>query len=532
MKRFVFILLLPIWLFCQVPDLTTHILMRDETTLPTDFYFPDTENRAHLPTVLIRSPSGRKSEFLKPFLNLTKAGYLVVVQSTRNVEDPKGRTFPFLTDGWGEQQDGYDTLEWLSKSGYTNGKVGTAGVSAMGITQLLLAPTAHPSLAFQHIGFAPASLYHHAIFRSGQVYKSQVEGWLGFYAPDPGVHSFVINQPFFNEFWKQFDTTTVSGRVQTPALFIAGWYDTFLNGTLSAFQSRQNEGGKGARGKQRLVIGPWTHFWPKSMHFGDFEIPPLGNQPPIDISPKPWFDFYLKGIENSITKAPPVTYFVMGPFDGTPSSGNVWKSSDVWPPKSKSTPFYLTKDHTLTLEDPVEGSVSFTYDPCDPAPTLGGRNLFLESGPKDQRPIEMREDVLVFTSETLTRDLEVTGQLSLKLLTTSDQDDTDIAVRLTDVYPDGKSILVSDGIFRIGHDFCIGKAVSPIGCDVTIDLGPTSMVFAKGHKIRLSVTGSNYPRFEKNLNIGVVGGDCGAVSQAETTIHIGSDSALILPIVE
>src|SRR5262249_10469929 len=151
------------------------------------------------------------------------------------------------------------------------------------------------------------------------------------------------------DFWKQLNALELPHWVQVPGMHIGGWYDTFLQGTLTAFTSRQYEGGEGAKGQQKLVIGPWTHFWPHAQHFGDFEMPKAGMQPPVDISPKRWFDYYLKDISNGLEEMPAVTYYVMGPFDGTPSNGNVWRTSNVWPVPATETSFYLTPDLQLKM---------------------------------------------------------------------------------------------------------------------------------------------------------------------------------------
>lgn len=546
-----FFLLFSLSLFAQEqtpplpqPDATVMVPMRDGTLLPTDIYLPSPEAR-NLPCIFLRSPAGRKAPHWMEFTRMAKAGYAIAIQDTRSALDAHGKTFPFLTDGWGKAADGFDSVEWLAKSPYTNGKIGTWGSSALGITQLLMAPSAPPFLRCQYIMVAAASLYHHAIFPGGQLSKHQTEEWLGHYAHDTGVLTYVCQRPFYNEFWQQFDTVKVANRVRVPGIFVGGWYDTFLQGTLAAFASRQYNGGEGAQGNQKLIVGPWTHMWPMSTHFGDFAVPVAGHAPPFDISPKRWFDYYLKGDDNGIDKLPTVIYYVMGPFDGSASSGNVWRTSDVWPVPSEKTSFYLTPDFGLQQEETFEGLLSYNYDPEQPIPTKGGGNLFLESGPKDQQEIEDRDDILVFTSGFLQEDLEVTGELQAKLFFLTNSPDTDIVLRLTDVYPDGRSILIADGIYRLGvmchQNVHIKKedAYNPVKLEpdnpieITVDLSSTSIVFAKGHAIRLSVSSSNYPRFEKNANVGVLGSHKGQFDSAKNTIYLGKkhNSRLILPVV-
>ncbi len=516
------------------PRCTVEIPMRDGFTLPTDLYIPLEGNPSDYPCVLLRSPAGRKNSFAAKYAYLASKGYVVAIQDTRSATDTEGKTFPGLSDGWGKEQDGYDAIEWLAKSPFCNGKIGTAGVSALGITQYLLAPSAPPSLKCQYIGVAASSMYHHALCPGGQLLKDQVEGWLGLYAKDCGVHCFAATRPFYNDFWRSLNSLEVADRVNVPAIHYGGWYDTFIQGTLDAFVARQEHGAPGARNQQKLLIGPWTHFWPQMSCLGDFQIPKGSFQAPIDLSCERWFDYHLKGEPNGINQAPAVIYYVMGPFDGSPSKGNKWRSADHWPPKSEPTSLYLNGSEELLTEAPKRhAQSSYTYDPSDPVPTVGGRNLFLESGPKDQRVLEEREDVLVYTTPILKHDLEVTGKIHAKLYFTSNCADTDVVVRLTDVYPDGKSILIADGMYRTGVKNVETLHDPHAPAEIDIDLWSTSMVFAQGHRIRISISSSNYPRFERNLNVGLVGSYHGSQAIAENKIHTGpkTPSRIILPVV-
>lgn len=465
--------------------------MRDGVELTTDVYLPNSEAK-NLPCVLLRGPGGRQSETAIYYTNLVKEGYMVAVQDTRSASDLEGKTLPYFSDGWGKEQDGYDTVQWLSKHPLTNGKIGTIGISNMGITQLLMAPTAPPALKCQYIGVAAASLYHHAIFPGGRMLKNQVEGWLSLCARDPSVLSFVCNQSEYNDFWEGFNTLKVAHQVKVPAVHTGGWYDTFIQGTLDAFASRQELGGIGAKGKQKLLIGPWTHRWPALKKLGEYDVPIAGYQPHYDLSPSRWFDFYLKGLPNKVDAEPAVIYYVMGPFDGAPSTGNVWRTSTQWPVPHQDISFYLTKDKALMekFSEDSNAVLSYSHNLNDPVPTLGGRNLFLESGPVDQRSIEKRKDVLVFTSEPLKEDIEVTGRVFAKIFLSSDVDQTDLSVRLTDVYPDGKSLLIADNLVKTSK-----QRLTPLS-EIEVDLWSTSLVFAKGHQIRVIISGSNYPRFE------------------------------------
>jgi uncharacterized protein len=519
-----------------IPDVTVMIPMRDGYILPADIYLPKDWNGEKLPCLLLRCPGGRKALPWVGYSSLTLFGYAVVMQDTRNALDHEGKTAPFITDGWGALQDGYDSIEWLAKTSYSNGKIGTLGFSAVGCTQMLLAPSAPPSLKCQYIGVGAGSIYHHAIFPGGQLLKNQVEGWLGAYSKDTGVLGYVTAQPYYNRFWEQLDSVKAAGNIKAPGFLYGGWYDTFLQGTLDSFVSRQYQGGEGAKGQQKLLIGPWTHWWPMSSKLGDFTVPQEGFSATADMSPQRWFDHYLKGIENGVDQLPAVTYYVMGPFDGSSSSGNVWKTANDWPVPSTETSFYLSKGQKLNV-DKAQGSAvyAFSSDPRDPIPTLGGRNLFLDAGPIDQQPIEERKDVQVFTTEPLEKDLEITGRVIAQLFVTSSVADADFVLRLTDVYPDGRSILIADGLHRTAIQSAHVKKWSHLEtpCEIEIDLASTSIVFAKGHRIRLSVGGSNYPRYEVNHHQGPLKVNSGKYAIAKNKIYTGKKfpSRLILPVV-
>lgn len=487
---------LPVLLFASeliLPDATIPIAMRDGTTLATDFYFPPNSGIKPLPCILMRSPAGRKNPYALMHLSLLKEGYVVAIQETRSAKDLEGKTLPYFSDGWGEEQDGYDTLNFLANSPYTNGKIGTVGASAMGITQLLMAPTTPPGLQAQYVSFATSDLFHHGLYEGGELCKNQVEAWLGLYARHPDVYKTIYTQPDYNSYWENFNMLPLSGQCKTPILHLGGWYDVFLKGTLDAFTHLQKEGGKGAQGKQKLVIGPWSHLWPFNPKLGEYDYPKAAMEPPFDFSPGKWFSDHLKGKSSEL---PNVLYYVMGPFDGAPSSGNVWKTAKTWPVPHEVKPLYFSNENTLTDEiAEIPHTFSYIYDPDKPIQTNGGRNLFLPSGPVDQRPIEDRSDLLIFTTEPLKEDLEITGNIQTILFVNTDAEDTAFSVRLTDVYPDGKSLLIADGITRLSHS----KSTSQPK-EITVDLASTSLVFAKGHRIRLIVSSSNYPRFEKNMN--------------------------------
>jgi len=525
---------------------TRHMIpMRDGVHLATDVYLPSKDAK-NLPCILMRTPYGR-TKYNHETGSMAEWGYAVAIQDTRGRFDSEGKAMAFLTDGWGKLQDGYDTVEWLAAQDFCNGRVGTVGASAMGITQQMLAPAAPPHLQCQYILVAPACHYDEACYPGGVFRKKQVEDWLRGHA-HPDALTQVLEHPRCDEYWNQFDCTQVAGRVRVPGLHYGGWYDTFCQGTIHGFLARQNEGGQGARGRQKLVMGPWTHGGPGKGDFGDFKLPKAARKVPNDISARRWFDHYLKDNKNQADAIPTVIYYVMGPLDGSDSSGNVWRTADAWPIPAEKTAFYLGESGSLSRKaEKAATKVQFTSNPANPVPTLGGRNLFLKAGPVDQRKLEIRDDVVTFTTEPLEADTEVTGRLTARLFVSIDQRDADVAVRLCDVYPDGRSILIAEGIRRLSSlNDLRGKAKEldrsevdspPLDftrpTEVPVDLWSTSLVFAKGHRIRVSVSGSNYPRWDANHH-GTLAGDATAPpTSARITLHLGGKQAsyLELPIV-
>lgn len=515
------------------PSLATRVVripMRDGVELATDIYLPDAE-ASGLPCILIRTPYGR-TRYDREFGSMARWGYAVAIQDTRGRFDSDGVPMAFQDDGWRERQDGRDTVEWLARQPFTNGRIGTLGASAMGITQLQLAPTRALGLTCQYVLVAAADLYHHATYQGGVLREHLVEEWLKGHA-HPDALELVREHPGYDDHWKSLDALAEPGRINVPILHFGGWYDIFSQGTLDAFRLLQERGGPGARGHQKLVMGPWVHGGPETVEFGDVELPPTARRVPHDISPRRWFDYHLRGRDNGIDALPPVIYYVLGPLDGTVSSGNVWRTADRWPPLPTSGEIWHLAPGgqllaTVAPEAVAGGSVpvSFVHDPLRPVPTLGGRNLFLPAGPVDQRPVEARDDVLVFTSAPLEEEIEVCGRVRAWLRVSVGAGGADLAVRLCDVYPDGRSLLVCDGIRRVRS-----AGVSPQTVDV--DLWSICVVLAVGHRLRVSVAGSNAPRFEVH-GAGPGDGTDGRSGAARVTLHLlgGDGSRLVVPTVD
>jgi putative CocE/NonD family hydrolase len=255
------------------------------------------------------------------------------------------------------------------------------------------------------------------------------------------------------------------------------------------------------------------------------------------VDPFAWYDHILLGKENAVAKEKAVHYYVMGDPTDKEAPGNVWRHVDDWPPPSKATPFYFHADGTLVADKPPAGdeSKTYEYDPKNPVPNVGGQELGVPLGPMDQRKVENRPDVLLFTTDELQEPIEVTGRLTAKLFISSDCPDTDFTVKLCDVYPDGRSMLVTDGILRARYhkSFEQESFLRPGEVyELNVDLWSTSLVFNKGHRIRVAVSSSNSPRFEANPNTGKPFRADKETRIAKNTVHLSAKRAshIILPV--
>ena len=250
-----------------------------------------------------------------------------------------------------------------------------------------------------------------------------------------------------------------------------------------------------------------------------------------------FFAHHLMGVENDVPRDRPVHYYVMGDVDDPDAAGNYWRAADNWPPPATPTSYYLHPDGRLIGDQPPDGenSLSYQYDPRNPVPTIGGQNMIIDRGPMDQRQVESRDDVLVFTSDVLWSPVEVTGRITAKLYISSDCPDTDFTVKLTDVYPDGRSMIVADGILRarFRNSFEQADFLEPGGVyELNVDLWSTSLIFNAGHRIRVAVSSSNSPRFDPNPNTGESIGETDEVRVATNILHLAADypSRITLPI--
>lgn len=478
---------------------TVMVEMRDGIHLATDVYLPDGGTPPH-GAILIRTPYNKNGTGMGDWAN---KGWPSVVQDTRGRFNSEGIDTMFRDD----HTDGFDTIEWISEQNWSNGKVATIGGSATGIVQYLMAGTNPPALKCQYIGAATPNLYT-TIYPGGQFRKNMVETWLADQGSTHVLPEIWTHENYSLEYWTNVSLEDNWQDINIPAFHLGGWYDCFCQGLIDGFMGYQYQSGPGAIGKSKLVIGPWTHAFFGERIQGQLLYPENAQD---TFTPEYWdeiLDQYILGISNDFENRPTIVYYVMGDVSNPNAIGNFWRYADVWPPSHIDDPWYFHENKILskTLPDSYT-PLTYSYNPNNPVPTKGGTNLYplapTYAGPYDQRPIENRADVLLYTSDVLTEPYEATGRIKAKLYVSSNCPDTDFTVKLTDVYPDGRSMLICDGILRMrnrnGCDHWEFMTPGEI-YEVNVDLWSTSYIWDTGHRIRIAVSSSNYPRYLANPN--------------------------------
>ncbi len=509
---------------------TVMVPMRDGVRLAADVYLPPGVS-GPVGAVLTRTPYG-KGGFTGDAAAVNRAGYAFVAQDMRGRYASEGEDTLFLTDAGGELQDGYDTIEWIAAQDWCNGNVGTRGGSAMGITQYMALCSAPPHLRCAHVSVAAPSIYHYAGYYGGVFRQAMVTGWLTGHRFRPENLQLVLDNPSYNDMWRIVDLSNYADRVTVPVIHRGGWFDCFGGGTVYAYRLLQEHGGDGARGNQFLIMGPTTHGRSnvEALAFPNEDKPPFTAEA----------DFYhwnLRGADVDTNALPRVYYYVMGAVGEDGAPGNVWRTAADWPPAYNATRLYLGADGTAATTVPAQGALSYEYDPRNPVPTVGGANLLLARGSMDQRRVEERSDVLIFNTPVLAGPVEITGPLSAVLYVSSDCPDTDFTIKLTDVYPDGRSMLIADGIRRARYrnSFETPEFMEPGEvCRVEVDVWNTSIILNAGHRLRVAVSSSNAPRFSANPNTGAPDDRGDQKRVANNTIHLGGEHAshVLLPVVE
>jgi predicted acyl esterase len=477
----------------------------DGTRLATDLYLP--AGSGPWPVLLSRTPYDKTGERDLGLL-ASIFGIAYVTQDTRGRYASEGTDTVFRDDG----ADGRATLDWILAQTWCDGRVATWGPSALGITQYMLAPGADPRLVCQMPIVATPDLYAHAAFPGGAFREALLVNWLAGQGSLDALDEFLAHR-LRDAWWEPLDASR-AGQVRSAGLHMGGWYDIFLGGTLDAFRAIQQSGGDGARGRQYVVIGPWTHNDYGGNTVGELTYP-ANAVLDLDDLLFDWLDHCFGDGPSPVDAWPAARVYLMGAVGEPGAPGNRWVELESWPPAVRTLPLYLAAGGLLSPHSAPSASLgTLVMDPGDPVPTLGGANLFpdlvvdgrpMGDGPHDQGAIESRADVMVFTTDPLESPVTVMGPVRVRLWIEPDTPDLDLAVRLTDVYPDGRSMLVIDGAARArarcGDDReCLLTEGEPT--EIEVLLSSTAMVFNAGHRIRIVVSGSNWPRFEVNPNHG------------------------------
>lgn len=515
----------------EFPDRETVMLpMRDRVKLATDIYRPAATGA--FPVVLSRTPYNKDALGGLGKEACTR-GFALVVQDTRGRFASEGENLPFHLD----MHDGKDTVDWLVKQPWCNGKIGTWGGSAVAITQFQIMASGTQEIDAQYMVVGAPNIYDVA-YLGGVFRTSLVETWLRTSRFSSNALAVWVNHPTYDDYWKARDASRSFRHANAPAVHIGGYWDIFTQATIDGFTGYNTRGGPKARGKQKLILGPWTHGVLVD-RAGELTFP-NGKKPPGDAHDAwKWFGHWLKGESSDFERTPAVTYYVIGDVFDTNAPGSIWRTADKWPPlKAHQARYYLGQDRALGTSKPGEDApLEYVYDPANPAPTVGGVQLFVPAGPMDQRKVEEREDVLVFTTQPLDEPVEVTGRVFARLWVSTDVPDTDLIVKLCDVYPDGRSFNLCEGAlrtrFRNGfehEDFLQSGKVYPF----QVDLWSTSVIFNRGHRIRVQVTSSSSPGYDPNPNTDYPFRASEKRRAARVKVHTGGKypSHLLLPIVQ
>ena len=546
------------------------VKMRDGVSLIADIYRPNAPGK--FPVLLTRTPYNRRD--FSTGMYLASRGYVAILQDTRGRYDSEGEFYPFKN----ESNDGYDTVEWAASLEYSNGDVGMFGGSYVGATQMLASVSKPPHLKAIFPYITASEYYDGWTYQSGALMQWFTSSWTSGLSEDtlrkktssqqkpkdwvqqlPVENYRLINiptaqevAPYFrdwveherdDEYWRKWKISDHYSQINVKALHAGGWHDIFLKGSIKNFvEMRKNAATQEARDGQRLLVGPWAHA--NTSPEGKIGDVVFGKQAVLDMNATiaKWGDFALKGIKNEFAGDAPVRIFVMGE--------NVWRDEKEFPlARTQYTNYYfhsnkgansISGDGALSTKTPdKEKPESYEYDPQNPTPTIGGRlccGTAIQPGPFDQRANESRKDVLVFSTPPLERDVEVTGYITADLFASTSGADTDFTAMIVDVDPSGYARFLTDGIARARYRNSTERA-EPIEpgkiYKYTIDLWATSNVFKAGHRIRVYISSSNFPRFNRNLNTGAAALGASKMVKANQTIFHDAEhpSAITLPII-
>ncbi len=487
--------------------LEKHVMipMRDGTKLSAYLYFPP--GVGPWPVILEqRYANGRDPGTRQSFAKLASGGYVTCLANFRGSQLSEGIWVGYRALGWGELKDGYDLVEWLGTQTWSSGPVGTLGSSQAGFAQNFLAVTQPPHLKAQYMIDTGLSLYHEG-YRIGGTTRPERFKTMDKVCRVPEHNQAQLRDwfahPAYDAYWAEEDCTRFFDKMNVPCFTIGSWYDFMSVGSIDSYVGRQHRGGENSRGKQQLLLGPWLHGRQKEINKTSEMLYPENAKFPMEAHAIRWFDHYLKGIDNGVEKEPTVRYYVMGALGEPGAPGNEWRTAEDWPLKTTATPYYLHADKSLTTAPPssADAGVTFLADPLHPD-SIPGTGF---PGAADARKFEAQDQVRTFTTEVLAEPVEWTGKVQAELYVSSSAKDTDFIARVTDVYPDGRSILIVDYVRRARYRDGFEKEVfmEPDKVyKVAFDVGSLSQIFNKGHRIRVTIASTGAPFFEPNPNTG------------------------------
>lgn len=511
--------------------------MTDGVHLATDVFRPSIPGK--YATVLIRTTYGK--DFIPDEaarIICDGMNFALVVQDTRGRYESEGVDDVFMSDGWGENQDGYDTIEWIAEQKWSNQKVGIFGASALGVTGFMAAGAYPPALKTMHIGIAPWVFYN-TVYQGGSFREALIVDWLEGQGSEYMVDLYK-EHPMYDEIWAQLDMRTRAEGISIPMFHWGGFYDIFTEGPMDAFTEMHALELLGTAGTQQLLMGPWTHVDDGAFSTQQGELVyPKDSIVPMDFAnPLEWFQIQLNGKTRTPAQPAdwPVRFYVMGDVDNANAEGNHWEIAQTWPLPHQDKNLYLQPGGGLSWSAPTVSNASsaYTYDPQNPSPTIGGAELSLPAGPFDQRALLTRSDVLSFQTEPLFTPVKVVGTIRAQLYVSSDAPDTDFNVRITDVYPDGRAMLVNDSVLKARYRTGFSSPSLLSDGEVAfldIPTGTTSIVFEEGHRIQVIITSSNHRRFAvaRNTGDGVWGTDAAVPAVNRVYFDSSRPSRLVLP---
>ena len=481
------------------------IPMRDGKRLSAYVFFPAGEGK--WPAIFeqryadISSAGSRKAA-----AKFAEGGFVIALVNYRGTHESEGVYRGYRGLQWGPLRDGYDVCEWLAAQPWCTGKIGTYGGSQAGYAQNYLAVTQPPHLVAQYMTDTGLSLYQEG-YRIGGATKPQrfIKG--GSVARVLKDNEDMLREwdqhPDYDDYWKDEDASLHFDKMNYPCFTIGSWFDFMCQGSVASFIGRNQHGGPNSRGQQQLIIGPWLHGgYPKSNKIGELVFPENAMFDVYAHMTK-WFNHFLKGVDNGVEKDTPVKYYVMGATGEEGAPGNVWREAKDFPPAAKAADWFLQPDGKLAAAKPTaeKASTAYASDPAHPMslPHVGF------PGAKDARGFEEQAEVRTWTSEVLTKPLEVTGRIKAEVFVSSTAKDTDFFLRVTDVYPDGRSILLVDyplrARYREGFDH--QKLLVPDQiAKLSWDIGWTSLIFNRGHRIRITIASTGAPYYEPNPQTG------------------------------